>query len=346
MSRLIHIGLLAAILASCTIGSLPPRRLSQLTERAITALGQYALPQWSPDGRYIAFISDTNRLRNLTVYDTETTMIWPVASEVDQGHYSWTPENRLSYLKFRPELSGTPCPAISDLHTVDVNGQNDHVAVSNLYGPDSYIWFKDRHELVALLQTSSARCDYHDIYSIDVSTGRIQQLISRQELGIKYPVALALSPNESLLAIYGFRESAFASGGSEDSEMVLFIFSLGSKSVIREIVPNRDSTLLRVEADSLQANLSGEHLAWAQGEEWIFDKANAPSGECYNYSLFFLNVINVSKSFCIPTAEGIITEPALSIDLKHVTFILSQGPNEEYIMIADFTDEYRSRLEK
>jgi hypothetical protein len=64
--------LLIVLLTSCSIVAPPPKRLPQLNEHPITGEGQYTLPQWSPDGKYLAFIANRFRSDDLVLYEVKT----------------------------------------------------------------------------------------------------------------------------------------------------------------------------------------------------------------------------------------------------------------------------------
>lgn len=335
-----YLSLLITILTACNFSGSPPPRLPELNEFAVTMSGDYMLPQWSPDGKYIAFIADASGKKELSVYSIETKRRWVAASEVDLIYFDWTPQGHLSYLKFRPDLSGNPFPEILDLHMVDLDGRNDHVVLNNLYSPGNFSWFSDERRLVALLSASDSQTRHDSVYLVDTVTGKMDLLVSQQALNVKRLVALSLSSDGTSLAIYGVREA------DGNNQTLVIIYNIGERSVIKEIVPNQVAPGLITDPALPPAGLSGEHFAWVPGKRWIVDKGYAPEGICYNYNIFFLSVDNPSESFCIATSKGIIAEPALSPDLSHLAFTAVVGPGIEYVMLADLTPAYRQRLER
>jgi hypothetical protein len=126
----------------------------------------------------------------------------------------------------------------------------------------------------------------------------------------------------------------------------MIFYDLNSHSVVREIIPNRDIPDLQTDPTLLNALITGEHLMWLGDKQWLFDKGYAAEGPCYNYNLFFLNVEHPSDSFCIPSVEGIIAEPAISPDLSQIAFTTVLGPGADYLMLADLTAEYQARIDK
>jgi Tol biopolymer transport system component len=98
--------------------SSPPPRFTQFGESALTSTGSFESPQWSRDGRYLAYL-DTTHDPALVVYDTLDKVSWTAATNISTVHFSWTPDGHLTYLRYRPDLSGSPYPTIHDLHQVD-----------------------------------------------------------------------------------------------------------------------------------------------------------------------------------------------------------------------------------
>ena len=116
------IALVAFIGSQALSSPSPPSRFPQFSEALVLGPGVYKIPQWSSDSRYLAFI-DAYGDESLKLYDTETKSLWTVANNVDDTHFSWGPNSTLTYLRYRPDLSGSPFPAITDLHQVDLNGK-------------------------------------------------------------------------------------------------------------------------------------------------------------------------------------------------------------------------------
>lgn len=98
--KLFHFGgLITLILAGCSILSPAPPRFSEFAERQVVGPGSYAIPQWSPDSRYLAFIS-SSQFTNLEVYDSENNSQWTIASDVYSGHFGWKSDGVVTFLKY------------------------------------------------------------------------------------------------------------------------------------------------------------------------------------------------------------------------------------------------------
>jgi hypothetical protein len=314
----------------------PPNRYPQFNEHAIAGSGIYDIPQWSPDGRYLAFIDRSDGANNLVVYDIEEEIDSVVAFHVDTTHFDWTSDGRLSYLRFRPDLSGSPYPAISDLRTVNVDGRNDTVAVESLLNSGDYGWLNNGQQLIILLAEPGDRYGCRDAYHIDISTGNRQLLVSKEEVGVECIDTVAISKDESLLALIGYPQGATAK---------LVVYDLRERRVVsqfspREAIPPGD---LGAPPPSLSI---ASNLGWLPGNEWLVGEIGAPSGPCYRGGLFFLNVLELADSFCIPTAdEGIIYAPTVSPDVTMISYITVLGPGSEYLMLGEVPAEIRDRLQ-
>jgi hypothetical protein len=266
---------------------------------------------------------------DLVVYDIEAQRSWTVAKRVSGAYYDWSPQGRLSYLEYLVEPSGSPFPLVHDLHSVDLDGNNDYVLVRNLYTPGQFAWFPDGQEIVILLSTSTSRDGYQDVYLVNAVTGQVDLLISRRELNIEYPIALSLSSDGTTLAIRALRRI------EETNLGLIIIFDIETGTVTQELVPGQLFP---------QVSLGDENFGWVPDKWWLLAKGNIPQGECYNYALYFFSVADPSNSFCIPSVRGVIAAPDLSPDLSHIAFLTVVGPGATYVTLADLTPEYRSRL--
>jgi Tol biopolymer transport system component len=331
--------LLGFLAAACgVIIGTPPANFPQFAEQAVTGLGEYLLPQWSPDGRYLAFIDASAGNNELVVYDTTKDRHWVVASRVSPTHFDWDPNGRLTYLNYKPELSGSPFPSITELRGVDLDGRNDEVLASNLHSAGNFAWFRDGQRLVILLSAAgNPKTFCKDAYLLDIATATSTLLVTASELDTTCISMLALSPDETRLLIYGIRES------NAGAEAKLLVYDLVTRAVTQTIVPSQV-----IPAGSVSYPTPGigddSNFGWVGGNRWILALANTPAGECYNYSLFFFDLENLADSFCIPTAVGVASEPTISPDLTRIAYVSILGPGSSYVMIGELTQELRQRL--
>ncbi|MCD6519797.1 MAG: PD40 domain-containing protein, partial [Anaerolineae bacterium] len=63
------------------------------------------MPRWSPDGRYIAFLSDRKGVKNLYVMRAEGGEAWPLTNvEKDIQSFAWSPDGRqLAFVMVPPD---------------------------------------------------------------------------------------------------------------------------------------------------------------------------------------------------------------------------------------------------
>jgi hypothetical protein len=149
----------------------PPPRFPQFEEQAVTSLGEYLLPQWSPDGRYLAFIDASAGNNELVVHDTHEDKRWVVARQVSSTHFDWDPEGRALIQKVVPSQvipSGDvtyPTPAIGDSPNFGWVGSNRWVlAIANTPAGECYnysLFFFDLDNLAnsfCIYQQSGGSC--------------------------------------------------------------------------------------------------------------------------------------------------------------------------------------------
>lgn len=308
-----------------------PPRFPQFSERQIAGPGVYDIPQWSPDGRYLAFL-DTSRDSLLKVYDTETEASWHVATNVSSAHFSWGPNGNLTYLKYRPDLSGSPDPMISDLHQVNLKGDNDTI-IATLSDPGDFVWFNDGERIAILLR--EPRSDA--IYIFNMTSDTTDLLLEAQDLDLQHIVSIALSVDEKSLLLHGVHEE----NGQYEGQII--IYDLETQTVLdrliqSQIIPagNTDYPIPTIG--------DGTNFDWVGGRRWLLARANTPGGDCYNYALFFFDTHDSRNNFCIPTDGGIFADPTISPDLTRISYVTVVGPGEYYIMLGNVTSDLLDKL--
>jgi hypothetical protein len=327
---------ITALVAGCGIlFPSAPVRFPQFSEYPVAGRGVYQIPQWSPDSRYLAFL---DRAPNLVIYDTETGRSWTAANNVSGRHFAWTPNGDLTYLKYRPDLSGSPYPIILDLHRVDLNGGNDEIIAANLSSAGAFAWFSDGERIAALLTEPSSRTYFNDVYLLNIVTGSTTLFLEAEDLQLEYIGSLALSADEQSLLVHGVR------GQNDPLAGQIVIYDLEAE-IVRDrifpsqIIPSANATY------PWPAMGDGTNAGWVGGQRWFLAQVNAPSGDCYNSALFFFDTSNLQNSFCVPTVEGIIAYPTISPDLSKISYVTVVGVGQYYVMIADVPSDLLERLE-
>jgi len=334
-----RITLFLLLLSGCALPPISaPSRFPEFQERAIASGSTYLLPQWSKDGQYLAYID--MRSETLQVYDTNSETTWTVATRVDYANYSWASNGELSYLDYRPDLSGSPFPSIVDLHQVSLRGTNDRIIAHSLSNPTDFIWMSDNKRLLILLEEQKQIGQYrtNNVYMLDLETGQIELYLESLELGLTHIVMIALSTDETVLMIYGMT-------GQQSEPVQMLVYDLELDTIRKRIVPRQVVPSESADDPQLSPALGGSRNdEWVAGDRWFLAVVNAPTGECYNYALFFLDAIDTSNSFCIPS-QGIIADPILSPDLTHIAYINVVAPGQEFLMIGNFPDAIKERLQ-
>lgn len=313
------------------------QRFPQFAEYPVTTGGAYRIPQWSSDGRYLAFI-ERARISNLVVYDVVNKTSWNAAVNVDNGHFSWTPDDKLTYLKYRRELSGSPVPRILDLHQVDPNGENDKTILSNLSGAGDFDWFSDGERVLILLSDPDEQHFRNDIYILNITTGSSELLFDAQSVGFEYVSAIDMSPDEKLILI----DAIPLKDGEYVNEDVI-IYSLETRSIVTKLNPSpvigSNGIVYPTASTIMQTN-----SAWLGGQRWFVSSSLTPGGKCYNYALFFMDTHDLENSFCIPSNVGIAGHFAISPDLTKISYVTTVGVGESYVMVGNITPDILEKL--
>lgn len=314
-----------------------PSRFPQFAEYRIDGPGTFQIPQWSFDSRYLAYL-DVSRTPTLMVHDTETEASWHVATNISSVHFAWTPTNDLTYLSYRPDLSGSPFPYVSELHRVDLNGENDEILAANLVSAGDFAWFGDGEKLIILLSEEDSRSFCGDVYMLNATTGSIDVLILAQEINLLCPTMLALTPDERSVLVSGIHEE------NGRSERQIIIYDLEMRTILQRVIPSQIIPTGNTNSP-IPTIGDGTNLEWIGGNRWFLARANTPGGNCYNYALFFFDTRDLHASFCIPTVHGVFDYPAVSPDLTRISYVTVVGPGEYYVMIGDLTSGTLDRLE-
>jgi hypothetical protein len=261
-----------------------------------------------------------------------------VASQVSATYFDWNPGGELAYLMYRPEQSGSPFPSISELHLVELNGDNDRVLADKLHSAGNFAWFGDRHQLVILLSVAgNPKTFCRDAYLLDLTSASSTLLVSAGAVELDCISMIALSPDATRLLIYGIRER------QGNTEARLVVYDLVNGALIQTIVPAEVIPAGDV-SYPLPAIGDDPNFGWVGGNRWVLAAANTPAGECYNYSLFFFDLDDLANSFCVPTAKGIVSEPDISPDFARLAYVSTLGPGSSYVMIGELIPELLERL--
>jgi hypothetical protein len=170
---------------------LPPPRFPEFQEYAIDGRASFTGPQWSPDGRYVAYLKGIDG--DLIVYDTQTRFAWAAASDAVGGVLRWTPTGEISYFT-RSLYRGHPIDAtFYDLHQIDLDGSNDLLLASQLSFPTEFAWFADGNRLLISLSRLENSQNDQDIYLLNLASGDTEIVVTPSNLGFNQIVTFELA---------------------------------------------------------------------------------------------------------------------------------------------------------
>lgn len=316
----------------------PPPQFPQFGEYRIAGPSSYRIPQWSPDSRYLAFID--SQAQTLMVYDSETRSTWQVAANVSSTHFSWTPNGDLTYLRYRPDLSGSPFPRILEMYQVGLRGENDRVIAQNLSNVRDFDWYSDGQRVAILLSGPASQTHLEDVYVLNTATGNLDLLLAAAEVNLQYIVSLVLSPDDKLILVYG------VDGENGPLSPQLILYDLETRTVRNRVIPSQ--VIPPVNLTYPWAGIGdSSSFEWVGGQRWFLTNVSAPSGECYNSALFFFDMVAIENSFCIPNvgSGGGLGHPTISPDLRKISYITIDGPTLNHIMIGNVPASLLNTLE-
>jgi WD40 repeat protein len=329
--------------ASCGLRHTP--RFPQLNEHRVSSIGSFDIPvHWSPDGQYLAY-QDGNAA-DVIIQDVTTGRSWYVGTHVPHPDgpihtFAWHPSGHISYMKWRYALGGVSTDGVEELHLADVDGQNDAIVVDNLPSGVDYVWLPDGRELIMRWAARPSNYPIDDVYIVDSQTGLRETLITHDDLNLGI-ISMALLPDKNLLLLNGTREL-------QDGRASYFVlYDLSQKQVIQEIhldplfasgrLPSYPNLRPGIGDFSLNYVRSGANR-WIIGDFW------APAGECYNYAIYFFNLNDTSRNFCIPSDRGPIGAISVSPSGDRIAYTPADGPGRAWIMVAELTPEIRTQIE-
>jgi len=300
---------------------------------------------WSPDGQYLAY-QDGNTA-DVTIKDVTTGRSWYVGKHGPHPDgsihtFAWHPSGRISYLKWRYAPGGISIEGVEELHLADVDGQNDTIVVDNLPFGTDYLWLADGRELIMRWAAKPSNYPNDDVYIVDSETGQREALVTHEDLNLGI-ISMVLLPDENILLLNAIREL-------QDGRASYFVlYDLSQKQVIQEIhldplfasgrLPDYPNLRPGIGDFSLNYVRSGANR-WIIGDFW------APAGECYNYAIYFFNLDDVSRNFCIPSESGPTGAISVSPSGDRIAFTPSDGPGRVSIRVAELTPEIRTQLER
>jgi Tol biopolymer transport system component len=270
-------------------------------------LGLNDLPRWSPDGKYLAYLSrrdanaHTSRLNTLAIRSVETGTVReldPGLTMLNNGNFSqplWSPDGAYLLVNGRGKQSG------SGVYRIDARtGEAAPVLLNREKGPVlAHAWSRDGRMLYLVrgeqpgAQTLAVR---------DMQSGEEREILRREGpanyAGFGW---VALSPDNKLLAVTAFDRGTqsgsllvIPSGGGEPRELLRTSFAGpdqlgawvewspdGRYVIFRKSMPTRENFRIPVEGGAAvkyaaewmvglhSTNPDGRQVAFAQGEHKI-----------------------------------------------------------------------------
>src|SRR5947207_656427 len=209
--------------------------LTQLTQS-----GHDAQPQWSPDGRWIAFLSERKTEKKESDSNAKTTEdtahvylisssggeAFPVTLGEEEVHaFSWSPDSRILYFAIRATWT---------------KAQNEAVE-NNLH------WASDNRHIFFTVEVGDVTGHYRDLqphlYWADIDTGEVRQwakdfpgavdrydvagnqVLVAGKLGTEIPLYSSIKPSDSLAKLNGWSGTYERLSAAEHSPRVALVYS-------------------------------------------------------------------------------------------------------------------------
>jgi dipeptidyl aminopeptidase/acylaminoacyl peptidase len=213
------------------IASLDGKKKQQLT---YSRQNSNSLPKWSPDGQWIAYLSDAG--------EDGTTQIWLISTKGDKAEqltefygeisdYSWSPDSRkIAFIGSEDKSEGDePRPIVIDRYQFKADGQGyltnarDHLYVYNFRNESTMLLTPGEHDefspswspdgqYIAYVTKRGKDSDRHlnyDIYLIKPDSGQKEQQLTHYQGGDMNPdfeSGISWSPDSSKIAYLRSRE--------------------------------------------------------------------------------------------------------------------------------------------
>jgi dipeptidyl aminopeptidase/acylaminoacyl peptidase len=168
------------------------------TRRLTDGRSENWLPAWSPDGRYLAFLSDRDASgkARLWVWDaTKNEMSRVVEAPVASAQIEWTPDSRRLLVTTIPE-NRIPEQALTSPSSQRESGQAD---TDRTLGPTVTLYKSEisGHDESALVKSDPWNLDLNlrDLIAVDIKEGRIATVAKNIRIG-----TLMISPDGSYVA--------------------------------------------------------------------------------------------------------------------------------------------------
>jgi len=328
-----HICLLLFIFMSgCSIMPTAKHVINEFEEANPVGPGSFADSelQWSHDGKYLAFVDVAGNFPRPGFYDIQNNKRW-LLEDIWTIRIAWHPSGRLSYLEKIPNVDSSTYPLASNLHIVDLDGQNNEILVSELEGRiRDFVWFENGENALIIIKDVEQPF-MGKVYLLNIVNGQLEEFLEPDILINRDLLSLSLSKDESKLIVWSKNQCEEGQGC-----VSFIIIDMQSRYVIDDQESTSLSFLLEDTIESL--DVYSENATWLNNK-WVVTKGTAilPGDRPFS-SIVFINTEDIKESIMIEATNS-FGGPTVSPSVKSIAYINhNRGQASEFITIAPLPD--------